>query len=299
MAWLFVPGLGESSSGCGSPCPTIEPCVTWRGKPMRPQRLSAAWKTAAWLRRLSGMTLPPSTAARGVAEFISSLPAFRASRSVPPACGVASRTNAGSGRISSGSFARYDRRRCSWRMCPKSGKTRSPWSSAHWPLSGSMRNGTCFLRPAAEPRINGSGCFCWLTPRASDASRGRTDLAKTVALGRMQLRDQVRLPSPTAYDATPGGPGNHHHGLGYRARFNLWPTPNATGMLRGEKYTHASYLRSVANGHSRHLTQEAAPGGLLNPTWVEWLMGWPLGWTDCRRAATASFRKWLRAHGAC
>ena len=22
-------------------------------------------------------------------------------------------------------------------------------------------------------------------------------------------------------------------------------------------------------------------GGQLNPTWVEWLMGFPLGWTDC------------------
>jgi len=24
-------------------------------------------------------------------------------------------------------------------------------------------------------------------------------------------------------------------------------------------------------------------GGSLNPTWVEWLMGFPLGWTDCER----------------
>jgi DNA (cytosine-5)-methyltransferase 1 len=23
-------------------------------------------------------------------------------------------------------------------------------------------------------------------------------------------------------------------------------------------------------------------GGALNPTWVEWLMGWPLGWTDLK-----------------
>jgi hypothetical protein len=23
-----------------------------------------------------------------------------------------------------------------------------------------------------------------------------------------------------------------------------------------------------------------AAGGQLNPTWVEWLMGFPLGWTD-------------------
>jgi hypothetical protein len=23
-------------------------------------------------------------------------------------------------------------------------------------------------------------------------------------------------------------------------------------------------------------------GGKLNPMWVEWLMGWPLGWTDLK-----------------
>ena len=27
-------------------------------------------------------------------------------------------------------------------------------------------------------------------------------------------------------------------------------------------------------------------GGALNPTWVEWLMGFPLGWTDCAPSAT-------------
>ena len=27
-------------------------------------------------------------------------------------------------------------------------------------------------------------------------------------------------------------------------------------------------------------------GGGLNPTWVEWLMGWPLGWTDLRPLET-------------
>jgi hypothetical protein len=27
-------------------------------------------------------------------------------------------------------------------------------------------------------------------------------------------------------------------------------------------------------------------GGSLNPTWVEWLMGWPLGWTDLKPLAT-------------
>jgi len=26
----------------------------------------------------------------------------------------------------------------------------------------------------------------------------------------------------------------------------------------------------------------AQAGGPLNPEWVEWLMGWPLGWTDLK-----------------
>ena len=38
-------------------------------------------------------------------------------------------------------------------------------------------------------------------------------------------------------------------------------------------------------------------GGPLNPEWVEWLMGWPIGWTDSEHSATAKFRLWLHSHG--
>ena len=38
-------------------------------------------------------------------------------------------------------------------------------------------------------------------------------------------------------------------------------------------------------------------GGQLNPTWVEWLMGWPLGWTDCAAPATAKYQEWRQWHG--
>ena len=30
----------------------------------------------------------------------------------------------------------------------------------------------------------------------------------------------------------------------------------------------------------------AGNGGRLNPTWVEWLMGFPAGWTDLEDSAT-------------
>ena len=39
--------------------------------------------------------------------------------------------------------------------------------------------------------------------------------------------------------------------------------------------------------------------GPLNPVWVEWLMGWPLGWTDCDASETARFRSWLRRLSGC
>jgi hypothetical protein len=33
------------------------------------------------------------------------------------------------------------------------------------------------------------------------------------------------------------------------------------------------------------------PTGKLNPTWVEWLMGFPLGWTDLEDSETPSSHK--------
>jgi hypothetical protein len=37
-------------------------------------------------------------------------------------------------------------------------------------------------------------------------------------------------------------------------------------------------------------------GGQLNPPWVEWLMGWPIGWTDLRPLETDRFHKWPNSH---
>lgn len=40
----------------------------------------------------------------------------------------------------------------------------------------------------------------------------------------------------------------------------------------------------------------AGNGGQLNPDWVEWLMGWPIGWTDLNPLETDRFLSWRRSH---
>ncbi|KPG94781.1 hypothetical protein AK821_18410 [Pseudomonas sp. RIT-PI-r] len=40
----------------------------------------------------------------------------------------------------------------------------------------------------------------------------------------------------------------------------------------------------------------ASDGGQLNPEWVEWLMGWPIGWTELKPLAMDKFREWQQQH---
>lgn len=69
------------------------------------------------------------------------------------------------------------------------------------------------------------------------------------------------------------------------------PTPTARDWRSGK----ASERTMQRN--SRPLSEVI--GGHLNPDWVEWLMGWPIGWTASEPSEMAKFQQWLRSHGAC
>jgi hypothetical protein len=49
----------------------------------------------------------------------------------------------------------------------------------------------------------------------------------------------------------------------------------------------------------KRLTPNCVEGGKLNPEWVEWLMGWPMGWTGLQPLETARFQEWQRLHSRC
>lgn len=66
MSWVYAPGLAGPNLASASPCPKRAASLTWRGKPLQPRVLSREWKAGGFIRRLSGLTLPPSTLEDGV-----------------------------------------------------------------------------------------------------------------------------------------------------------------------------------------------------------------------------------------
>ena len=64
-------------------------------------------------------------------------------------------------------------------------------------------------------------------------------------------------------------------GLPLAMAVKMWPTPKAQNS-RGSGEKHGDGGPSL----------DVVVGGQLNPTWVEWLMGFPLGWTDLNASET-------------
>ena len=73
-----------------------------------------------------------------------------------------------------------------------------------------------------------------------------------------------------------------------------WPTPkcqDSRGALVDRKKCN---LAEVV--HGGELTPQNRKAR-LNPNWVEWLMGWPIGWTDLKPLEMDRFQQWCGSHG--
>lgn len=55
--------------------------------------------------------------------------------------------------------------------------------------------------------------------------------------------------------------------------------------------------RRIAKGKQIGLSMSVSDtSGALNPDWVEWLMGWPIGWTGLKPLEMDRFQSWRKAH---
>jgi len=102
----------------------------------------------------------------------------------------------------------------------------------------------------------------YATPQARDYRTGQAERWENPNRSR-NLNDQVAMfPTPTTGAGMCGGSGNYQQLKDLESR----------GVISEEE------RQSMASGS----------GGQLNPDWVEWLMGFPIGWTDPEREADKS-----------
>lgn len=107
-----------------------------------------------------------------------------------------------------------------------------------------------------------------------------------------------------------GRVGPVRHSLDSLARMALWPTAtagdakasggrNLTGSSAhmGVSLTDAALFGNSTTRRDRATPKDGESGRVLNPQFVEMLMGYPPGWSDCAASATESFRTWLRSRG--
>jgi hypothetical protein len=184
-------------------------------------------------------------------------------------------------------FANYDRGLLCWRTwqrCLLEGWTEF---SERWPRSGLMRNGIAYRLPPLVPRISGTGFSFWPTPHASCSTEAGSGPQKQ---GGENLQSAVKFwPTPRSSDGDKGTRTvagamkemKRGKNVDLGVAVQVWPTPTATDSIKGGNVSQ----RPGAMGLSETL------GGQLNPQWVEWLMGFPSGWTDLEDSETQSCHK--------
>ena len=205
------------------------------------------------------------------------------------------------------SSVRYDRDTSSWKTHRCLFTEVLPESSVTLPRWGMTRDGVCWERSMPELRTSGIDSGSLLpTPLASNTkavhlrSNGRParsylptpTATENMLCPSMQKWSSHRnlWPTPTRDSATERSARYAQGGMPLTLAVKMWPTPTAQDAKNNG-------APSQMDRNTKPLNAEI--GGALNPTWVEWLMGWPLGWTDCAASETDRFQQWLRSHGEC
>ena len=181
------------------------------------------------------------------------------------------------------------------------------------PRWGMTRNGHVLAHPTAERPISATGFGLWPTPTCQDNIQ---------AVGQFTAKTGTTLgyaarywTTPSATDGQRGGTITENMtGSSLTQQINTpekWPTPSA--MIVDAKSSVVKLSGRTPN-HNRASTDDRldytverksfqpgqqTPPMRLNPEWVEWLMGWPQGWTDLKPLGMDRFREWQQQHSLC
>ena len=156
-----------------------------------------------------------------------------------------------------------------------------------WKIAATPQGRLLFRLVPSMPHTEETEFSFWPTPNVPNGGRQAKGISPTgktldgqkrqVGLSKAVKMVEAKMwPTPRAADGDkmnqryPGG------NLTLTGAAKLLPTPNARDWRSGKG--------REENGHSPQLPEVI--GGQLNPAWVEWLMGFPPGWTDLEDSET-------------
>jgi hypothetical protein len=286
MSWLFSQALVEAFSEAN--CLDGEQFVPSSGNPTPQAYLSPDKMTD--FSRLSrfGMTFKPLTENLGAAVLMwcqeDSLAKTYQGQEKEQA---STESEAGCGEKWHASFTKYDPGMRLWKTHQCSLLGDLELFSETWPQWGLMRGGECWEQRTLEQTIRGTGYG--LSPNGLDSFHTpNTNGLDGGSNSRRALKKRMEFwPTPVHSEARQGLQIRREGKKGTQTSLSTavltWPTPRTKGMCGGtgswellKKNTSIEEARKMGAGN----------GGQLNPTWVEWLMGWPLGWTDLKPLET-------------
>jgi hypothetical protein len=280
MSWLYsqvlVAEYSEANSLAGAPSALSSASPT-------PQAYSSPDRMTAFS-RLSrfGMTFKPLTEIHGEAVLTWFLAGFPAKTSAQPEKEQAlTELEADCGKKWRGLLVKWDQDMFSSKTVLCSEQEDSTLFSKTLPKWGMMLDGECWEQsmPVRLTKETESGLW-GATKSRNGEMRSRKLLDDAEIRTKHNLVLSHKWPTPRA-----------------RKMRKLWPTPGANedSYRLGGNSQQSKSLGSIARREA--LAESPESGGQLNPPWVEWLMGWPLGWTDLKPLETDKSQRWPHSHG--
>jgi hypothetical protein len=190
-------------------------------------------------------------------------------------------------------LARWDRSTYSWRTSQCLLFEEGCELLETLPAWGMTVAGELWELTMSERLIGGSGSGLLLpTPRNQDAKHGQAtdyELAREEGKDLLHVRIARLWPTPRAEDSQCAGGHRGKDDTLYGAICRpKWSTPKASAS--GPDYARRE---REGSGGDDLVTQV---GGSLNPEFVEWLMGWPIGWSGLEPLGTGRcqfVQQWL------
>jgi hypothetical protein len=238
-----------------------------------------------------GMTFKPLTDILGEGLSMSSVVAFHVRTFQQPEKELELKeSEVGCGEKWHASFTKYDPSTSLWRthQCSLLGDLDEFLET--WPQWGLMRGGECWEQRMLEQNIRGTGFG--LSPNGLDTFHTpNTTGLDGGSNSRRALQKRIEnFPTPQATDyrdkptsASWKAKGAMNYSLANPEIQAKWPTPKCSDS-RHAISRHITDPDGMWKGNLGEVVMSTLEPttGRLNPTWVEWLMGWPLEWTDLK-----------------